>query len=450
MKRILSIILLIAVLSPAMVRAQSPESERYSDLIARTEGLPPYEAMYHLLAFQRFHPEHAPVYYRLAEASYTLLPSRDALHNYDERAELLYKARLFYGNCLHFMGGRMPHGETFPTITPAGKKVEFADVDAYLRGRLDTLKRWRAETDTLHDRFYRMVDSYESCRQLFLQFMEKYPSEKLAHLCLTDEDRDNLLQLGRMTRTMEQEKQLFIQALKASPVQHYNPTFRPVEITAYRLDGITSSDFLANDIPLWDYASWTSAFLHVQENTYLPFMRTLVREYTVLNTGFQRFRTGQQVQVEPDLRIPNRVERYDYHSPMSTFIQLLQQAAVTTTQAADSLTTAEKVSDGDLSARITASMMAQERLAETKTLLNTLRQRVDATTERKYVFFLRETGIASTERLIESAEQAVAFQEQLTEQIAAQLRNYAEAYPKQYKDVDISDDKAASDAATQQ
>ena len=72
--------------------------------------MPAYEALYHMMTYQRFHPNQPSIYYRMGDVIYTLLPTKDALHDYDERAELLYKARLFYGNCLHFMGGRLPHG----------------------------------------------------------------------------------------------------------------------------------------------------------------------------------------------------------------------------------------------------------------------------------------------------------------------------------------------------
>lgn len=438
---------LIAGCSLALAQQATTSSERYSDLIARTEGLPAYEAMFHMLAYQRFHPEHAPIYYRLAEEVYELLPTKDALHNYDERAELLYKARLFYGNCLHFLDGKMPRGETFPTITPVGKRVEYSDVDAYMRARLDTVNRWRAETDTLHDRFYRMVDCYESCRQLFLQFMEKYPSEKLAHLCFTDEDRTSLLRLDTLTRQLEQDKKLFMEALNVSPVPYYNPQFRPVDILVYRLDGVTSSDFLANDIPMWNYAGWTEAFLDVQQRVYQKFMRALVQEYTMLNAGMERFRQGQIVQMEADPLLPNRVERFDYHSPMSTFIRLEQMVAATTLQAQDSLVADEQIADAELSSRITASIEAQQRLAETQTLLRNLKQGVDESTARKYAFFLRTTKIETVDRLLATAEQAVAFQESLTRHIDEQLKAYANAFPKQFEAVDISDDRAASEAA---
>jgi len=441
---------LLAVLLMAgcgVASAQSDNSERYGDLLVRTEGLPAYEAMFHMLAFQRFHPENAPIYYRLGDVVYTLLPSKDALHNYDERAELLYKARLFYGNCLHFLDGRIPRGETFPTIVPAGKKLEYSDLETYLRGRLDTISRWRAETDTLHNRFYRMVDRYEMCRQLFLQFLEKYPSEKLAHLCFTEEDRAGLQQLTQLTRLMEQDKQLFTQALAASPVPHYAPKFRSVAITAYRLDGVTSSDFLANDIPLWDYAGWANTFLDVQQRIYQPFMRDLVQEYTMLDYAMQRFRQGQPVQIDANKYLANRVECYDYNSPIATFIRLEQEVAVTVLQAQDSLTTAEQISDGDLSARITANIEVQHRMEMISAMLKEFRQRIDDATAMKYAYFLRETKLMTVEQLIHAAEQADAFQQFLTLQINAQLHNYAAAYPQQFEEVDISDDKAASDAA---
>ncbi len=445
MKRYILIVLTLLAYN-AGVWAQ--ESERYSDLIERTQSLPAYEAMYNLLAFQRSHPGHAPVYYRMGDVAYTVLPTKDALHHYDERNELLYKARLFYGNSLHFMGGRVPHGETFPTVTPAGKRLEYEDIERYIRAHLDTISRWRTETDTLHNRFYRMVDGYESCRQLFLQFMEKYPSEKLAHLCLTDEDREHLLQLGRLTKQFEHDKQLFNEALQVSPIPYYTPAFRQVSISTYRLDGVTPTDFLANDIPLWDYADWANNFLDVQKNTYLVLMRDLVREFTMINHGLERFRQGQSVELETDPRLPYRLECYDYQSPVAMFLRLAQTVAFTTLQAQDSLTTAQQIEDGELSARITANIEARQRVAETATILQTFKQRVDELTARKYAFFLRETKIGSVEQMVTAAEQVLDFQQQLTQQIDAQLQAYAQAYPKQFEKVDISDDQAASEAAS--
>lgn len=422
-------------------------TERYSDLIERIAPLPAYDQMYQLLAYQRSHPEQSAVYYRLGEVAYSMLPDKDPLHNYDERAELLYKARLFYGNGLHFMGGRLPRGESFANITPAGKKIEFEDVDAYIRARLDTIKQWRTETDTIHNRFYRMVDRYESCRQLFLQFMEKYPSEKLAHLCLTKDDNENLERLGKLTKQFEQDKQLFVEALTASPIKHYNPQFRMVEIAVYRLDGVTMTDFLVNDVPLWDYAGWTQSFLQVQRQTYETMMRNVYQEYAMIDNNVERFRQRQTVQLKLDQLLPDLIERFDYQSPIASFIRLEHLIANTLEQAVDSLTTEVKLSDGELSQRITAAIEARQRNEEAITILNTMQQQINEATESKYAFFLRRTQLLTMDRLTDKAKQMINFHQQLTQLIDQQLRNYADAYPKQFEDVDISDDQAASEAA---
>ena len=65
---------------------------------------------------------------------------------------------------------------------------------------------------------------------------------------------------------------------------------------------------------------------------------------------------------------------------------------------------------------------------------------------------MHELGIMTSVMSVvqQTAEQTVAFGETLTRQIEQQLLRYAEAYPEQYKLVDISDDRAASEAATTQ
>lgn len=436
MKRILPIILLLAVIYPAAAQT-NVEQERYPDLLARIAELPPYEKMYHMLAYQRYHPEFGPLYYRLGDEAYSLLPGKDALHNFDERHELLYKSKLFYGNCLHFLGGKLAKNEPFPTVKPIGKRLEYEDVERYLRARLDTISQWRAQTDTLHHRFYRMVDAYESCRQLFLSFMDKYPSEKLAHLCLTDEDRETLSQLTALTATFEQQKKLFTEALNVSPVPGYTPQFKMMPILTYRLDGVTSTDFLANDIPLWDYAAWTTTFLNVQRFTYQTLMREIVQEHLMLENGMERFRQTQNVEVVPNELLPNRIERYDYNSPLSTFIRLEQLAAVTALQAQDSLTTDEQVTDEQLAARISASLEAQQRYAEASTLLKTFRQRTDESSEKKYAFFLKEAKFPNFEQVLAYAVKVLDFQRVVTQQIEEQLQEYANAYPHQFEDMEL-------------
>ena len=220
-----------------------------------------------------------------------------------------------------------------------------------------------------------------------------------------------------------------------------------VEIAVYRLDGVTMTDFLVNDVPLWDYAGWTQSFLQVQRQTYETMMRNVYQEYAMIDNNVERFRQRQTVQLKLDQLLPDLIERFDYQSPIASFIRLEHLIANTLEQAVDSLTTEVKLSDGELSQRITAAIEARQRNEEAITILNTMQQQINEATESKYAFFLRRTQLLTMDRLTDKAKQMIDFHQQLTQLIDQQLRNYADAYPKQFEDVDISDDQAASEAA---
>ena len=157
----------------------------------------------------------------------------------------------------------------------------------------------------------------------------------------------------------------------------------------------------------------------------------------MLENGLDRFRQEQPVDVAPNELLPNRIERYDYNSPLSTFIRLEQLAAVTALQAQDSLTTDEQVTDEQLAARISASLEAQQRYAEASTLLQTFRQRTDDSSEKKYAFFLKEAKFANFAQVLAYAVKVLDFQRVLTQQIEEQLQEYANAYPHQFEDMEL-------------
>ena len=215
-------------------------------------------------------------------------------------------------------------------------------------------------------------------------------------------------------------------------------------INTYRLDGVTSSDFLGNDIPLWDYAAWTTAFLNVQRFTYQTLMREIVQEHMMLEDGMERSRLGQAIELTPNELLPNRIERYDFNSPLSTFIRLEQLVAITALQAQDSLSVELQIPDEQLAERISASLEAQQRYAESSTLLQTFKQRVDDSAEKKYAFFLKEAKFRTFEQVLAHAVKALDLQRILTQQIEEQLQDYANAYPHQFEDVELPKEEIVS------
>ena len=45
-------------------------------------------------------------------------------------------------------------------------------------------------------------------------------------------------------------------AIKNYPIKNYNQKYKLLPIETYRLHGLTGSDFLKDEIPIWNYGTW--------------------------------------------------------------------------------------------------------------------------------------------------------------------------------------------------
>ena len=158
-------ILLLACLSFATAQ------EKYSVVLERAQRLTPYEAIYQLMDYQQDFPQQANVYYQLGNLCYDMLPSRNALYHYNEYKELLYRSRLFYGNCLHFAKDQKLVGWQYAEIANGEKKIEYTALDAFLRPRIKEVERRQIACDSIHNSFYRLVEQYNHCQLLFNRFL---------------------------------------------------------------------------------------------------------------------------------------------------------------------------------------------------------------------------------------------------------------------------------------
>ena len=258
--------------------------EKYSVVLEQSKQLSPYEAIYLLTEYQSWKPELPAVYYEIGNRCYDLLPTRDALHNYEELTTLLYQSRLFYGNCLHFAKDQKLPGWQYAEIAGDAKRIEYAQLEQYIRPRLAEIKRQQIACDSIHNSFVRMAERYNNCQTIFTDFLTHYTREKTAHLQLQPEERAMLVRLQQTADSLEKDIETYQQALTLQAIEGYNPTFRKEEVVLYRLDGLTHTDFLQNDIALWDYSQWVSSFLDEQVNVYavLPSIR-LAHERTWRN-----------------------------------------------------------------------------------------------------------------------------------------------------------------------
>ena len=298
--------------------------EKYSVVLERTKHLSPYEAIYQLMDYQQDVPQQPNVYYQLGNWSYSLLPSRNALYHYREYSELLYRTRLFYGNCLHFAKDQKLPGWQYEEIAQGEKRIEYASLEAYLRPRLEEVARRKIACDSIHNSFYRLVEQYNRCRLSFSSFLTLYTREKTAHLHLTAEQQVELESLAKESSLLAPLIESYRSALALEPLEGYDPQFSWLPIELYRLDGLTETDFLQNEIALWDYAGWVNRFLQAQTHTYEQLYTDVENEYNRLTLVANAYRVGRPISDRVDETLMGRCRRLEYASPRVQAVGSLQ------------------------------------------------------------------------------------------------------------------------------
>lgn len=324
---------LIFLLTSILVIAQ----EDFNKVLDRASATTAPEGLYILMHYQQANPKYAPVYYHMALLSWQLAADQHPLREYNDLEQCLYRTRVFYGNCLHYAQGQKVAPQYYQGITFKAKKPAYEDLKPVLDSRLVEVTDAETKARTLYEAYCRLAERYNRCRQLFTTFSSTYLGEKNAHLHLRDADRELLQRLALEADSLPHDIQALQQALKDRPVDDYKPYFHFQPINLYGLDGLTGVNMLQNDVPLWDYASWSRRFLQQQDGLYSEYYRAINTEHATLHRTMSRLETAGPTEVKVNELLLNRIDRIDFASPMKDWIALDQKAALTLLAPYDSL-----------------------------------------------------------------------------------------------------------------
>lgn len=302
--------------------------EKYSVVLEKSKGMSPYEAIYLLMDYQYWHPEYSNIYYQLGNLCYNLLPTRDPLHHYQELNTLLYQSRLFYGNCLHFAKDQKLQGWQYSELANDQKRIDYATLEQFISPRMEEIKRQQTACDSIHHSFVRMSERYNRCQGLFHAFLDRYTREKTAHLHLRPAERQLLEALRQASDSLDSDIITYQKALELQPIAGYSPRFHKEPIVLYRLDGLTHTDFLQNEIAVWDYSKWVSIFLHEQEHVYERLYSDIQEERAQLAAQLRDYQAGKEITGKIDGSLVGRCSRLELPTGETDSIRQMQEAVL--------------------------------------------------------------------------------------------------------------------------
>ena len=301
--------------------------EQFDEQLAAIGQMTQEQALYQLEQYQLQYPQFAGVYYHLGKHSEELLATIHPILNYDYLSRVLYNARVYYGNCIHYAQNSSLKDEDFVGIPTQGKKIAYEDIARFVREKMNRVKQIKTQVDNLYNNYNRMVERYSVCRRMFTEFCELYPSEKQAHLRLQQQDVALLNQLAMQFDSLQLDIKAFETSLQQYPIEGYHPTFIYNKIQLYRLDGLTQTNFMESAIPLWNYGEFAKQFLTKQSDEYDTYYQAIEHEYRCIDDAIHKVKNGKKQAIKTNKILTNYINKMDYASFMEPLTHIQQMCA---------------------------------------------------------------------------------------------------------------------------
>ena len=350
----------------------------FIETLERANRATPQEAIYLLSAYQQNVPELAAVYFQLGIRYFQLIRTEHPIRDYDEFHRNLSYTRNNFDKCLQLASSqalKTPHYAGLPIM---GKKPEYAELVQYIRLRLEDVKKVESQSEKLHQSYCQLVSRYNGCRALYTSFAERYSDETTAHLQLTAADREELMALQAKADSLNQDIEALQAALATFPVEGYTPTFKWTEIQLYRVDGLSYTDLLQNDIALWDYAKWARQFLTSQEQDYTALYDAIDIEYGLLNRALVQWQREGRSKIQPDDSLLIKIDHFAYRSFMRDLMETMQVTISLWQDAKDSLFTGiGEASDGYMAQALDVIAREEHTLAQVHALTEQMQQKLN-------------------------------------------------------------------------
>lgn len=370
--------------------------QKLNDVLRQADALAPDMAMYYLRDMQQLFTDEPKIYAKLGDLAYQISTVKDPLTDYQERKRLLYSARLYYGNCLHF----------------AADKSQYAA----LPQRIQNIKQQEQETDSIYTRFNRLVNNYNECIALFTRIMNQHTQEKMAHLLFSAHDSLLLDSLRTLSATIPQRIDAY-QEVQNNRTAHF--VWLPIDL--YRLDGLTYSNFLETDIALWDYHSWTQQFATTHRDIYEQLYRDMQTD-NISN------------------RLLNQLQQIDYESAIYDWF-IVRQQAQSMQRAWQNIAAMDSIDSNEtLMHLLVQAHNQQQHMEQARHALQLHRQKMDDNTFKRYLPFFRSMHITSSAQVTALAQADYEQADRLQKQFNAQLLRLGTAYMQRKTDSQRADE----------
>lgn len=178
--------------------------------------------------------------------------------------------------------------------------IKQSDVQLDLETRTKALKEKRDKVKPLKNHFVQSEILYLRSMDFFKAIQEKFANEKELFLRSDDQllvELNNLMAVYDSSQVAFKSYKSILQTLGKS---NYNQELTLLEIKDFKKDGLSTTDFLSNDVKLWDYSGWSKKSFDLIQKEIIPLRQNLISYDIEINKLSKKLKTDS-VSVKSDL-----------------------------------------------------------------------------------------------------------------------------------------------------
>lgn len=322
MKKILFSILLLMVI----VDCQAQRKLKYKDIFDLIGKESPELSFMKLSEFQQQEPEFINTYFQTALVNFARLKNTDPFTNPEQNADLLYETKLYIGlteSKLNADDKEVKKNKEYYSnvkIISDMNMLEQADVTNYLKKVRQQVDEYAQNVNQILTYFNRTVNKYNYCINLYGSIVKTESNYKNLLMNSSEKLKKNLSNLSLSFDSVIYFFNEYKAALGNYPIKDYNQTTEIIPIKAYRLDGLTRSDFLGSVVKLWDYHQWVSSVFDSMNGD----IKNIKSETSTQVAGLRGIADNALKNnilpdfAEPDRKLMLKIEKLDYKSMLSS------------------------------------------------------------------------------------------------------------------------------------
>ena len=190
-------------------------------------------------------------------------------------------------------------------------KIQLSDVLNDLANRLSENQEAASILDSVLFHFHSTRRFYNKCLENYKILTDTYHSVDEMYLLANNDITGTINQIKTDFENTLNHFKNYRALIEKHPLSNYNQYWTTAPIKHFRVDGLTDSDFLLEEVKLWDFEKWTTDFESVLENEIKPLRSKINSTEEELNHKIEQIKTGSYKNASVDYQLVEKLSQYD-------------------------------------------------------------------------------------------------------------------------------------------